>query len=231
MAAIMFGSSEIDWNCPNLLSKETLLKLIRSLCIDSPKLDSLDKDELVDIYNRYLLPLPQRKYRSNYRGMLMTRKQIQLAKSTKSPLNEEGASKNSADTQKQSMPRFMSSYTPASTDSSSPAKLPASCINFERKTIRLNSRSGSLSGDSEQSPVCDRLAALPNSGSKDANCAEDKVTEANNNNNSNHCSPEKPLLENSVQELATKRPAENNGHQGNEVPEKKKKIIPRITWP
>ncbi|CAI9733673.1 ashwinashwin-like [Octopus vulgaris] len=220
MAADKMQSSEIDWNYPNLFTKERLLKVIKSHCIDLPNLDTLDKDELIDIYNRCLLPLPQRKYRSNCRGVLMTNKQILLAKRSKSTANE--VSKNSADVQEKPMPRFMSSYNP-STESTTQVKPPVSCINFDRKTIRLNSRSGSLSVDNGQSTVCERVDITPDS--KDESC----TTESSNKNN--HCTHEKSLEENLSPEEAKKRPSENNVHHESDVPEKKKKIIPRITWP
>ncbi|XP_014781097.1 ashwin [Octopus bimaculoides] len=220
MAADKMQSSEIDWNYPNLFTKERLLKVIKSRCFDLPNLDTLDKDELIDIYNRYLLPLPQRKYRSNCRGVLMTNKQILLAKRSKSTANE--VSKNSADVQEKPMPRFMSSYNP-STESTTHVKPPVSCINFDRKTIRLNSRSGSLSVDNGQSTVCERVAITPDSQDKD--CTKES------SNKNNHCTHEKSLEENLSPEAATKRPSENNVHDESDVPEKKKKIIPRITWP
>lgn len=57
--------------------------------IDQPGIDSFDKNVLVDVYNRYLLPLPQRKYRMNRRGQQMTKKQIILAKMSKTPSDAE----------------------------------------------------------------------------------------------------------------------------------------------
>lgn len=57
--------------------------------IDQPGIDSFDKNVLVDVYNHYLLPLPQRKYRMNRRGQQMTKKQIILAKTSKTPSDAE----------------------------------------------------------------------------------------------------------------------------------------------
>lgn len=99
------------------------------------------------------------------------------------------------------MPRFMSSYNP-STESTTHVKPPASCINFDRKTIKLNSRSGSLSVDNGQSVVCERVAITPDS--KDKNCTEES------SDKNNHCTHEKSLEENLSPEAAKKRPSEND---------------------
>lgn len=48
--------------------------------IKSESLELLDKDELVELYNDYVIPLPQRKYRVNRRGREMTKKQIIASK-------------------------------------------------------------------------------------------------------------------------------------------------------
>lgn len=48
--------------------------------IKTESLEVLDKDELVDLYNKHILPLPQRKYRINRRGQQMTKKQVIAAK-------------------------------------------------------------------------------------------------------------------------------------------------------
>ena len=51
--------------------------------ISKPDLDNLEKDELVELYHKYIIPLPQRKYRQNRRGRQMTKQQEQLAKKRK----------------------------------------------------------------------------------------------------------------------------------------------------
>ena len=51
--------------------------------IKKPDVESLDKDELLELYLKYIIPLPQRKYRQNRRGQRMTKQQIQLAKKRK----------------------------------------------------------------------------------------------------------------------------------------------------
>ncbi|XP_012275864.1 uncharacterized protein LOC105697268 [Orussus abietinus] len=47
---------------PELLSEETLRELLKNRCIELPRLQLLSKPELVEIYKRVVLPLPQRQF-------------------------------------------------------------------------------------------------------------------------------------------------------------------------
>lgn len=213
-------SSNIDWNYPNLLSKETILRLLKLRGIDQPGIDSFDKNVLVDVYNRYLLPLPQRKYRMNRRGQQMTKKQIILAKMSKTPSDAE-IKKNSAEPVEKALPRFMSPFTP-STDSSSPLKPPPSCINFERKTIKLNSSRTSVTSMDTSPP---KTFNNGNKSSPDAHGSNNKTPEPINKTDKTIDSP----VENK-NTIESKRPADE-GEKDCPEPCKKKKVIPRITWP
>ncbi|XP_012268317.2 uncharacterized protein LOC105693156 [Athalia rosae] len=46
---------------PELLTEETLLEILKDRCIEVPKLKSKSKTEMVEIFKRVALPLPQRK--------------------------------------------------------------------------------------------------------------------------------------------------------------------------
>ncbi|GFS00527.1 ashwin [Elysia marginata] len=95
MAAPMSNdSSHYDFMYPDLLSKDGLLFILRQRYI-SPlhdELESLDKEALVDLYNRYILPLPQRTYRQNKRGQQMTRAQKLMDRKRKLPSSDCGES-------------------------------------------------------------------------------------------------------------------------------------------
>ncbi|XP_059177032.1 uncharacterized protein LOC131956541 [Physella acuta] len=75
-------SEKIDWLYPDLLSKDGLIHILRKRYIGSSNqdLENLNKESLVELYNCYILPLPQRKYRNNRRGQSMTREQILATK-------------------------------------------------------------------------------------------------------------------------------------------------------
>ena len=51
----------------------------------------MDKESLVELYVKFILPLPQRKYRDNLRGRDMKRNQILKDKKRKIPLAEDFA--------------------------------------------------------------------------------------------------------------------------------------------
>ncbi|CAG5132098.1 unnamed protein product [Candidula unifasciata] len=127
------------WLYPDLLSEDGLRFILRQRFIKHSKsdLESLPKEDLVELFNRYVLPLPQRKYRSNRRGQEMTRKQILLDKSLK---------RKSADDSDQSKTKKNRADVPSSglinhvNSSAAPAarlKPPPSLVNFEKKVVKL----------------------------------------------------------------------------------------------
>jgi len=48
--------------------------------ISKQNLDELPKEDLVELYTKHIIPLPQRKYRPNRRGRDMTKKQVLATK-------------------------------------------------------------------------------------------------------------------------------------------------------
>ena len=105
--------------------------------------------------------------------------------------------RNSAEPVEKALPRFMSPYTP-STDSSSPLKPPPSCINFERKTIKLNSRSSATSPESSPSP---KTINNGNKSSPDSRGSNNKTPQLINK------TIESPMEDKNT--LESKRPAED----------------------
>ncbi|XP_056014095.1 uncharacterized protein LOC125673838 isoform X2 [Ostrea edulis] len=101
----------------------------------------LDKDQLVDLYYTYIIPLPQRTYRNNRRGREMTRRQIAQAKKRKSSSVETGSSDKKKMKSADSESRFLTPYNlPLSGERIKP---PPSCIDFGKKKIKLGSGSSS----------------------------------------------------------------------------------------
>ncbi|CAG0894780.1 unnamed protein product [Darwinula stevensoni] len=64
----------IDLSQPELLSKEVLLQVLsaRHIC---KTLNGLQKEELVELFHKYIVPLPRRVHRENRRGKLMLQAQ------------------------------------------------------------------------------------------------------------------------------------------------------------
>ncbi|XP_013070363.1 ashwin-like [Biomphalaria glabrata] len=83
--------SKIDWLYPDLMSKDGLLYILKQRYIDQHNydLENLNKEDLIDLYNQYILPLPQRKYRSNRRGNEMCKKQIISSKKRASEFKDD----------------------------------------------------------------------------------------------------------------------------------------------
>ncbi|KAH9525311.1 hypothetical protein Btru_001030 [Bulinus truncatus] len=80
----------VDLLYPDLMSKDGLLYILKQRYIEQQhvNIENLSKEDLVDLYNRYILPLPQRKYRSNRRGKEMCKKQTILSKKRHLQLND-----------------------------------------------------------------------------------------------------------------------------------------------
>ncbi|XP_069102861.1 ashwin-like [Argopecten irradians] len=132
---------QFDWLYPELLSKEGLLDILRQRYVSHPDIETLEKDDLVELYYKYVIPLPQRKYRMNRRGREMTRKQILLAKKRKIMAPDETEpteKKQHVDSSINS--RFITSLNDPS-KAENRLKPPPSCIDFKRKTIKLGSTS------------------------------------------------------------------------------------------
>ncbi|KAG8234594.1 hypothetical protein J437_LFUL017097 [Ladona fulva] len=67
---------------PELLSQSELLDILASRCVRQEMLSGLDKNQLVDLFRRIVMPLPQRIYQNKRRGKMLNELRRQKEKST-----------------------------------------------------------------------------------------------------------------------------------------------------
>lgn len=146
-----------DWLYPELLSQERLVEILRQRYIRRTDLDQLQKDELVDLYNKYIIPLPQRTYRNNRRGQEMTKRQAAMEKNRASSLQEEKSSDKKRKMNSGPESRFLTSYNLPS--SGERIKPPPSCIDFGKKKIKLSS--GSKTSTENKTSINTAVGKLP----------------------------------------------------------------------
>ncbi|XP_064627923.1 ashwin-like [Lineus longissimus] len=79
----------IDLLHPEILSEEGLLELFRRRHVPVSIKQSQSKNELVQLYYKTIIPMPQRTYRNNRRGKLMRRSQELIDERNKRPKEEE----------------------------------------------------------------------------------------------------------------------------------------------
>ncbi|XP_041352471.1 ashwin-like [Gigantopelta aegis] len=246
--------SEIDWLYPELLTKDGLILILSQRYIQDANLGELDKQDLLDLYYKYIIPLPQRKYRPNRRGREMTKKQIILAKKRRLEWkdSEEPPAKKKSDI---ASSRFMSSFDPSS--SQSRLKPPPSCVNFDKKVVKLgsgtklssptnNSSSGSSVTGLTKKIVKITMDSSPSSETKpqDDKCKKTvslkKTIKAinshiNTKDISPACKEEKPsAAENGGDDVEMKNVSsmvEKEETQFSDDSPKKKIKIKRISWP
>ncbi|XP_046570899.1 uncharacterized protein LOC124279141 isoform X2 [Haliotis rubra] len=121
-----------------------------------PNLQDLDKEELLQLYYKYILPLPQRQYRQNRRGQDLTKKQILLAKKrriTAPDMDEPPQKKQKIAGLDSSSSRFLTSFSDPSKGGGDRLKPPPSCIDTSRKVIKLGSGSKSTTPGSPTKSV------------------------------------------------------------------------------
>ncbi|XP_052087782.1 uncharacterized protein LOC127724727 [Mytilus californianus] len=162
---------------PELMSVGDLISVLDQRYIQNEDLSSLCKEGLVELYYRYVLPLPQRKYRMNRRGREMTKKQVIMAKKRKMAIkddNEPPKKKSSVD----SNSRFISSYN-ISSAASDRLKPPPSCIDFTKKKISLCSKN-----KTEQSLTAKLEKTNLNNESKDTQTLRKKIIKITLNSSS-----------------------------------------------
>ncbi|KAH3728456.1 uncharacterized protein LOC127852341 [Dreissena polymorpha] len=131
-----------DWLYPGILTKQQLIDVLNQRYIKEQSLESMSKDELVDLYTKYIIPLPQRKYRQNRRGQEMTKKQILAAK--KRRISAPGEHDEPPE-KKASGVGLVNSYGLPNSGGDRLKPPPSSCINTEKKTIKLSCGAGSTS--------------------------------------------------------------------------------------
>ncbi|BFZ24992.1 hypothetical protein BsWGS_28031 [Bradybaena similaris] len=144
------SASAVEWLYPELLSEEGLRCILGQRFIKRAKadLESLQKDDLVELYNRYVLPLPQRKYRNNRRGQEMTRKQILLDKSLKRKSTEDSDQPKTKNTKADLPTSGLVNHVNSSSAPTARLKPPPTLINFEKKVVKLTA-----SGDTGSKPA------------------------------------------------------------------------------
>nr|CAD7586601.1 unnamed protein product [Timema genevievae] len=138
---------------PGLDCNGLALSTKKQKCISSSRLERMSKDELVQMFHKFAVPLPQRQYRDNRRGKLLTRMRIKLERKRR-PVEQPDTS---------SLVSVGFNVTSSSRQNSSTMqdrlKPPPVAINFERKKIRLNSVS-SGSGNELNSPQIKNFKTL-----------------------------------------------------------------------
>ncbi|CAL1544513.1 unnamed protein product [Lymnaea stagnalis] len=133
---------------PELLSKEGLICILQQRFIGQTltDLESLDKDALVELYNQYILPLPQRIYRLNRRGREMTKKQSSMAKKRRLEIND-------ASVQPLSKKRVSNIKDPNLDDnphgSGSRLKPPPASQTLDKKVVKLNTSKVGLNNSND----------------------------------------------------------------------------------
>lgn len=122
---------------PHLLTKVTLIRLLEQKCMNLKHLNIMSKEQLIDLFQHIALPLPQRKYRQNRRGKLLTKLQNE----------KEGSERRSTDSSCTSVTYGFSDKYPSKSSVNSGIgdrlKPPPDAVNFERRKIRLSSNSRS----------------------------------------------------------------------------------------
>ncbi|KAK7108169.1 ashwin-like [Littorina saxatilis] len=130
---------KIDWLYPELLSKEGLVEILSQRFVKLPDdTEHTSKDDLLELYYKYIIPRPQRQYRQNRRGREMTKKQILQSKKRKitGPDDSEPPAKYMKSAE---YSRPVTSFDGVAVGNR--LKPPPSCINFEKKVIKLGGSS------------------------------------------------------------------------------------------
>ncbi|XP_062620313.1 ashwin-like [Saccostrea cucullata] len=242
-----------DWLYPELLSEEKLVQILRQRFIRHKDLTQLDKEQLVDLYYKYIIPLPQRTYRNNRRGREMTKRQIVQAKKRKSSLNEADSPDKKKVKSAGSESRFLTSFNLPSSGSGERIKPPPSCINFEKKKIKLSSGSTSSKAatvtkklSEEKTKTSLKLKQNGGNSEKTDNSESSKATE----HTKSASSPEKrtiKLINNlslSASETAKKSKVIKDDVQGGKTPDKPEAMdtspessskktfkVKKVSWP
>ncbi|RUS90347.1 hypothetical protein EGW08_001842 [Elysia chlorotica] len=162
------SSSNDYFMYPDLLSKDGLLHVLRQRYLSClhDDLESLEKEALVDLYNRYILPLPQRTYRPNKAGQVMTRCQKMLDRKRKitfPDVVERNSSAKKACVEETSSGLINHQRSPL--PSGDRLKPPPSCINFERKRVKLKPCIKMLT-DGNETPTSSKSELADTNGNK-----------------------------------------------------------------
>ncbi|XP_069689831.1 ashwin-like [Periplaneta americana] len=127
---------------PELLNETLLRQILEQRCVKLQSMNTMTKAQLVEIFYRVAVPLPQRIYKENRRGKLLTKMR---GKQERSSRKSEPIDKKSNITY--GLSEASTSRDHGSHNTGDRLKPPPDAINFERKKIKLNSSSSSRSDD------------------------------------------------------------------------------------
>ncbi|KAH7936530.1 hypothetical protein HPB49_000605 [Dermacentor silvarum] len=65
-------SEDVDLLYPELMSVKAIVKILKERYVKHPRLEELDKAALVQLYEKTVLPLPQREYRDTRTGRALS---------------------------------------------------------------------------------------------------------------------------------------------------------------
>ncbi|KDR22614.1 ashwin-like [Zootermopsis nevadensis] len=141
MASSVKESNDFYLLQPELLNETALKQILESRCVKLQNLNFLSKAQLVKIFYQVAVPLPQREYKDNRRGKLLTR--LRRKQEINSQKTDDSGKKSS----------ITCGFSEASTShglhgTGVRLKPPPDTINFEHKKIKLRS-SSSRSDDLE----------------------------------------------------------------------------------
>uniref|UniRef100_A0A1B6MAC6 Uncharacterized protein n=1 Tax=Graphocephala atropunctata TaxID=36148 RepID=A0A1B6MAC6_9HEMI len=151
---------------PDLMPVEELVDVLRERSVP-PDLLNQQKDQLVSLFRRVALPLPQREHRQNYRGILLTKlqKKAERLKISTSPTKD-----TKSYTVGISGKPSLSECSKEDNVMNDRLKPPPDLINYQRKTIRLKR----ISGASEQSSSeLDKIVIKKHKYSDSSDCGSD----------------------------------------------------------
>ncbi|KAL8578092.1 hypothetical protein ACOMHN_055412 [Nucella lapillus] len=237
-------SSKVDWLYPELLSKEGLTEILQRFVKLPDDIESISRDDLLDLYYQFVIPQPQRKYRQNRRGRDMARKQIvqnKKRKITGPDFTEPSVKKSTAEPSS----RLLTSFE-AGPPAGDRLKPPPSCINFDKKVIKLGG--SRTSSDSPSSTITSptsvnsssessvggafrviKLNCSPSGDAKSPTCAPETVTVNKTIKLINsHISGSGDSAKKSHNGSRDEQPMETDSP---EPSAEKKMAIKKITWP
>eukprot|EP00105_Crassostrea_gigas_P029394 XP_011451329.1 PREDICTED: ashwin [Crassostrea gigas] len=204
-----------DWLYPELMSQDKLVKILRQRYIRRTDLEQLQKDELVDLYYKYIIPLPQRTYRKNRRGQEMTRRQAAMEKKKGTSFQGEESSDRKRTRNSGPESRFLTSYNLPS--SGERIKPPPSCIDFGKKKIKLSSGSAtSTENKSSTNTAVGKVTLKRNSASSGIDHKSEFSKESGHDNMS--VSPKKTIKLNNKLSVSASQTDTNSSKMGECTP-------------
>ncbi|XP_045195614.2 ashwin-like [Mercenaria mercenaria] len=222
---------QFDWLYPDLIPRNELISILKQRYIKTESLELLDKDELVELYNKYIIPLPQRKYRVNRRGQEMSKKQVIASKKRRLASSDE-ASDDQPKSKRRSAGNLLTSFDLPSSGTGDRLKPPPSCINFEKKKIKLNNSSKTSTETLAVSSSLNKLKINKADDVKEGSISVKKIklTDSSNNKlNDSVTSKEDQTL--SVTSKEDKMLQKTHSSNDDAQVEEKQRKITKISWP